>query len=64
MKTAFSYIDVTTCSREECEAMLQHLRGCFLPGGEEKRKLEGQISSFQKRLTLFRIDNIKSMIRG
>jgi hypothetical protein len=64
MSPSYFFFDVKTCSREECENTLRHLRGLLLIGEEEKLRLKEQIKAFEKRLTQLRIINIRSMIKG
>jgi hypothetical protein len=64
MTPLYTFFDLKTCSREECEDTLRHLRGLLLIGEEDKLRLNEQIIAFEKRLTQLRILNIKAMITG
>jgi hypothetical protein len=64
MMLDYKKFDLKNCSRDECESVLEQLRAFFRLEQSEEKKLDLQkhIILMQRRLTKFRIDNIKRML--
>ena len=64
MTTDYTSVSLDACTREECEAMLRHLRELFWQEQSEEKKLKlvRQITTFQRKLTRFRVNTFNRAV--